>query len=619
MSDDELSPPASADRFSVNGCGEASQAGTGVADGGVAGAASAAPASRWKRWWANRPLRYGSLAGGLVLLAWGGLAGASTAYVLGDSTAGGVSVVHMSASEAEAAVTSGVGEQLAQPVTVTVGQLSDELIPADSGVSVDAAATVKQLTGFTLNPATLVQRVVGTEVPARTTVDSEALTSALNRRLTTLAEGAVNARVELQGSQPVLVPSIAGVGLNVEDSVVQLQNWPLGQSNIALAEGIAEPAITDAKAQQVIDTVLTPLLSDSLTVTAAGTEAAAAASGDLVLSPEQTAGLTVIDNGAEAITVSLSEEGLREAARSAMGTGIEVKAVNAGYTISGDPSGQPQYIEPKDGTTIDTAALATSLLEAGKATGSEQRRVTLPVVVEKPEHGGTAAELGVTQIVGEYATPYYHDPQRTTNLINGTAKINGTVVYPGETFSLNDALGEITLENGYVSSGVLLGAIHSDALGGGLSQVATTTFNAGFEAGMDDVEHQPHTAWFTRYPAGREATIWTGYIDVKWKNSTPYAVLVQAWAADGKVHVRLWSSPYYSVSIDNGTPTNYRPVQTRTSNEVGCQPYPGGEPGFDITVTRNRTKPDGSAMPMDVLNWSYAADDALRCMAHGEQ
>ena len=67
------------------------------------------------------------------------------------------------------------------------------------------------------------------------------------------------------------------------------------------------------------------------------------------------------------------------------------------------------------------------------------------------------------------------------------------------------------------------------SLGGGLSQISTTTYNAAYFAGMDIVTHKPHSRWFSRYPEGREATIWSPDLDMKFKNSTPYGVLVQAW------------------------------------------------------------------------------------------
>ena len=273
-----------------------------------------------------------------------------------------------------------------------------------------------------------------------------------------------------------------------------------------------------------------------------------------------------------------------------MGPEIESPVQDATWTIEGRPDAKPVYVEAHGGAVVDTEALAANVLTAATQDGGAgERRIALPMIDQAPTVTTPAADWGMNQIIGEYSTPYYPDAARTQNLVAGTAAINGTIVMPGEVFSLTDALGPIDEEHGFASAGVVTNGQHTDAIGGGLSQVATTVFNAGFEAGMDDVEHTPHNYWFTRYPAGREATLWTGNLDVKFGNSTPTAVMVQAWAVDGEVHVRLWGTPYYRVSIDNGTPHNYRAYQTQRQKGTNCVPYGGGAQGFDITVTRSRT------------------------------
>ena len=142
--------------------------------------------------------------------------------------------------------------------------------------------------------------------------------------------------------------------------------------------------------------------------------------------------------------------------------------------------------------------------------------------------------------------------------------------------------------------------------------MATTVFNAGFEAGMDDTEHHPHQYYFERYPAGREATLWTGNLDMKFTNSTPHAVLVQAWLDGEQIHVRMWSTKYYDVSITSSDRFNFRPVSTERKSGPGCEPYSGGHPGFDITVTRTR-KHEGKALPDDVLTTQYDGDVDMIC------
>nr|WP_300338908.1 VanW family protein [Actinomyces sp.] len=567
------------------------------------------------RWRPRRRILLGAAAGAALLLLWGGTALATTQHLFGSSSVSGVAVGGMSPAQARDAVVRALEPQLAEPVTVTAGEVSDQLVPAESGVRLDAAASVRRLTGFTLNPVTLVGRLRGEAVTAVAPVDPAAIRTALDAHLDTLSSGTKDATVSFDGTTPVLTPAQAGAGLDVEASVARLSDgWPVGQDSVALVSGQTEPTVTDAEAQALIDDVLTPLLSGDLTVTAEGTAAQPAASGQLTLTPTQVVTLTTITSAQGEITAFLEPEKVHDAVVAAMGSGIEVPAQDSSFTIEGSPAGTPTFVAATPGTAVDSQALADSLLKAG-TTGKDTaaRTVSLPLSEVAAAHAEPEAELGVSQVVGEYATAYYYDPVRTQNLVTGTAKINGTLVRPGETFSLAQALGPIDAEHGFTSSGVLSGGLHSNAMGGGLSQVTTTTFNAAFEAGMDDVEHHPHSVWFTRYPAGREATLWTGHLDLRWRNSTPYAALVQAWAADGQVHVRLWSTPYYTVSITSSDRTSIRPVQVVRSTAADCVPYGGGQAGFDITVTRSRRAPEGASPADDVLVTSYQADNALVC------
>ena len=555
-------------------------------------------------------------AAALLVLIWGAAAFATTQHIFAGSTISGVAVGNMSSAQAESTVASAINAQLGQPVTLVVNNATDTLVPAESGVSVDARASVERLTGFTLNPLTLIERLRGADVDAVTRVDVRSLTTALDARLGALAVGASDAGVTLNGTTPVLIPGSIGTGLDVDSAVTTLsENWPLGRETIELPNGEARPAITDEEAQTLIDKVLTPLLSGDFTITVEGTDAAARAwRPTVVLTPEQLAELVRIGTAGSDITASLDPQGLRETVLAAMGPEIESPVQDATWTIEGRADAKPVYVEAHGGTVVDADALAANVLTAATQDGGAgERRIALPMIDQAPAVTTPAADWGMNQIVGEYSTPYYPDAARTQNLVAGTAAINGTIVMPGEVFSLTDALGPIDEEHGFASAGVVTNGQHTDAMGGGLSQVATTVFNAGFEAGMDDVEHTPHNYWFTRYPAGREATLWTGNLDVKFGNSTPTAVMVQAWAVDGEVHVRLWGTPYYRVSIDNGTPHNYRAYQTQRQKGANCVPYGGGAQGFDITVTRSRTKPDGQKLPDDVLSTSYDSDNPIVC------
>lgn len=580
-------------------------------------ASGSQPAQGRRRWSRRRRTALAVVTGlGILVLLWLGAAWWNTANLAPGSSISGVAVGGMSLSEARQAVAAQTQDVLDNPVTVTVNGSSAQITPSKAGVSVDAEASVERLTRFTLNPATIFNRFTGARVDAVVNVDPVALTGALGSHLDELATGTSNASVILNGTTPVLIPASAGNGVDIAASVRRLTaNWPLGKTTIELDAGQARPTITDAAAQAFINDTLNPLLSAPLTITAAGTDAASISAGDVTLSPEQVAGLVTISSSGTALSAALDADMLYDTVVSTMGADVEVAPQSATWTIDGSdegaPTATPQYVAPANGRVIDRQALADGALKAGTSSATG-RTVTLPLVSKEPALTTAAADWHITEFISDYSTPFYSEPGRDQNLRRGAELLNGKIVMPGQVFSTEEALGEVDEEHGFAAAGVISDGKHVDAIGGGLSQIGTTMFNAAFEAGMDDVEHHPHTYWFSRYPAGREATIWTGEKDVKFGNSTPYPVLIQAWVSGEEVHVRLWSTRYYEVSITSGEKTDYRPVKTVTASGPGCEAYSGGNAGFDITVTRSRKAPD-KTVPDDVLTTKYEADNRIVC------
>ena len=120
---------------------------------------------------------------------------------------------------------------------------------------------------------------------------------------------------------------------------------------------------------------------------------------------------------------------------------------------------------------------------------------------------------------------------RVTNIHLIGDTVDEAIVQPGEVFSINEYVGQRTKAKGYVEAGAIIGGKlvssgHPANIGGGTSQFATTLYNAVFFAGLEDVEHRPHSVWFSRYPMGREATLsWTSP-DVKFRNTTPWPVRI---------------------------------------------------------------------------------------------
>jgi vancomycin resistance protein YoaR len=154
--------------------------------------------------------------------------------------------------------------------------------------------------------------------------------------------------------------------------------------------------------------------------------------------------------------------------------------------------------------------------------------------------------------------------------------LDGTYVAPGDLLSLNGVAGPRTRAKGYLADGAIIRGELEDVVGGGVSQFATTLFNAAFFAGLPIEEHQPHSFYISRYPAGRESTVNFGSIDVKVRNDTGNGFLVKTSSTARSVTVAIYGN--------NGG----RTVTSTTGPRVGRS---GG--GFTINVTRTITGGDG--------------------------
>ena len=120
----------------------------------------------------------------------------------------------------------------------------------------------------------------------------------------------------------------------------------------------------------------------------------------------------------------------------------------------------------------------------------------------------------------------------------------GAIIEPGQRFSVNGFVGPRTVNNGFVPAAMILDGVFVDSVGGGISQYATTLFNAAFFAGLDFIEYQSHSIYLSRYPYGREATVSYPAPDLVLENNTPYGVMLWPTTDAGSITVRLYSTPW---------------------------------------------------------------------------
>jgi vancomycin resistance protein YoaR len=159
---------------------------------------------------------------------------------------------------------------------------------------------------------------------------------------------------------------------------------------------------------------------------------------------------------------------------------------------------------------------------------------------------GTTTEWNGQPQVKSFTTYFEGGVPRAQNIRLIAETIRGTLVKPGEQFSINDIVGPRTTEKGYLEAGAIANGELVQDVGGGVSQFATTMFNAAFFAGLPIDTYQMHSQYFSRYPFGREATMGFPNPDLAWTNDTPYGILVWSTSTETSVTVTLYSTPYAS-------------------------------------------------------------------------
>lgn len=235
------------------------------------------------------------------------------------------------------------------------------------------------------------------------------------------------------------------------------------------------------------------------------------------------------------------------------------------------------------GLAVDVEATVAALNEAvlaGEPT-AELATEVLPAPV-------SADELAkVNQVIGSFTTSYSCCAPRARNIARMAELVDGTVVAPGDTFSLNETAGERTKARGFFEDGAILQGELVQQVGGGVSQFSTTLFNAVWFAGLPSLQHQPHSAYISRYPPGREATLNWGSIDNVFRNDTAHPVVVRATTTSTSVTVALYGRVGKRV-VESVT----GPRQQRSNG------------GFRVVVDRT-VRDRGDVVREDQVSWTY--------------
>nr|MDT0659967.1 VanW family protein [Micromonospora sp. DSM 115978] len=572
--------------------------------GGPVGEPLGPPTVPGKRRGARRMILAGGIAVAVVAAGSGTAGFAYAGEVPRGTTVLGVEIGGKSRAEAVSALHAELarrGETFGSPVQVRIGEKSGEIIPSEVGLAVDVEATVAA--GVASNPSPVGRLFGSHEVDPVVTVDPVRLDERLRAIVGPDGQKMTMPAIKFTGTTPKATYPEPGIDLEAERSAQAVRDGWLGDGPVEVPLVETHPATTTEEVDQLLNELAKPAVAAPVRVTTdrgAFDVPAAAIAKSLVLTADKTG----------RIEPRIDEKKLRGALTEKLAT-VEVEAKDATLTIAG---GKPKVVAGSGGQQLDTAALGKDLLTV--LPKSDGREITGTLKASQPKTSTEdVAKLGVKERVSTFTTHFTGGlaSPRSQNIVQAAKEVDGTLVKPGETFSLNGHTGERGYAQGYKDAPVILNGKLVPGVGGGVSQFTTTLFNATYYAGLEDVEHKPHSYYFSRYPSVIESTIFYPDLDFKFRNNTEYGVLLDTSWTGSSITVSVWST-----KIWEKVSTQYGPRRNITSPKtVYLDPGPtcipaSGSQGFSQDAFRVFRK-DGKEVKREKFSWTYEAEPKFIC------
>lgn len=489
-------------------------------------------------------------------------------------TVAGVPVGGITRVAAEQRLREQLEARLSHPITLEAGDVNATLDPARAGLRLDWPATVDQAGKQPLNPWTRLSSLWRTrEMSVVTATHRAALTAALQGLLSTTDREPIEGTIHFVGTRPVAVQPRSGQHLDVATT-----------TDLILARGIrggtvrvpvtTQPVRTTADGiRAALHDVAEPAVSAPVKVTGDGQDAMLmpdVIAAALRFAPDSRGGLTTtIDN--PTVIAALNPQI----------SSTQKPGKNAEILIQG---AAPVVLPSVDGRGIDWTASLLPLLDVLHNSGPQRTLAASYVTLPPTLSTAQATALGITTQIATFSTGGFATDSGV-NIRRVAEQVTGAILRPGETFSLNGYTGPRNAATGYVDAGIIDHGRPSRGIGGGISQFATTLYNATYFAGLTDVEHKEHSYYISRYPAAREATVFEGAIDVKFRDDSATGILIQTVWTPTSITVTLWGTKHVDVESITGPRTDFIDQKPETVTGQPCTPTQG-ERGFTVTDTR---------------------------------
>ena len=297
--------------------------------------------------------------------------------------------------------------------------------------------------------------------------------------------------------------------------------------------------------------------------------------------------------------VSLKSDALRTYLTN-LATLVQTSPQNAHFTFN-ESTNQLNLLQPSiTGRTLDVEETLQSV-EDKVVQGNHNVPLELTLTPPQVNDKASAAQLGITEKIQSYTSYFYGSPpERVQNIKTAAGRFNGVLVAPGETFSMAQTMGDISLDNGYAEALIIVGGKTIAGVGGGVCQVSTTLFRTAFFAGFPVPVRTPHAyrvGYYEQLPnakhdpslAGLDATVFVPLVDFQFKNDTSHWLLMET-SVDAAHYNLTWN--FYSTS-------DGRTVDWHTTGPINVVPAP------PPVYTENPDLAQG-----DIVKTDYAAEGA---------
>lgn len=544
-------------------------------------------------------LRFG-IALAVLFSAYLGTAWFLGRHVPASTSVAGVPIGGMSPAAAERTLGRALSGTRDATITVTAGEKSAQLEPADAGLALDLPGTVGKLTGFSLKPSDLWNHLTGGDAePLKTSVDRDKLQAALKGIEPGLDTKVVQGAITFPAGKPRVVEPVTGATLSVPGTADEVAaRWPT-KGPIGAKFDTVEPDVSADEIQRAATDFAKPAMSGPVTVTVGGKK--------FSLKPADYAPALSMKAQDGKLTPVVDDPKLIAAVRAAAAAaGLETKARDAKITFSGT---KPVVIPSATGSTLDDASVIDAVVPA---LTSASRTATVAAKTLPPKLSTAQAnKIKPKEVISSFTSVFPFNPPRTENITIAARTLNGAYVAPGETFSLNQRLGQRTAAKGYNSAPVINNGRLTKDYGGGISQLSTTLFNAIFFSGAKIEEHHPHSFYISRYPEGREATISWPDVDNRFTNDSGYGILIQAYVSGSAVTVTFHGTKVWDVEATKGERRNVVQPTSIVDDSKGCVTQ-SPAPGFDVSVSRIFKKA-GKTVRTSQFNTHYIPEDKVTC------